>query len=574
VPLQHIVMAGSLLAALAFPAAAVADTGIVVKRVAGLNRGERLSVREDADVKLDQTLSLPHAERVLPRAGELDEALATLNANPDVVYAEPDLQVLAASSDPRFVHQWGLENSGQTIWTAGTVDADIDAPEAWLTTKGAGATVAVVDTGIELTHPDLAGQFAGNPGEQGAGRESNGVDDDHNGYVDDWQGWDFVNHDNTIESQGNFHGTHVAGTIAALADNGVGGAGVAPQAKVLPVKIFGAPNSQASSTTIAQAFDYAGALGVDVVNASLGGIGSSQFVTDVIQSHPATLYVVAAGNDGVDATTFFPCNSAAANLVCVGSTDNHDARSDFSNFNATVVDLFAPGSYVLSSTLSSGYTYASGTSMASPHVAGAAALLAADEPGATSLALKAALLTSVDIPGSLTGLAVTAGRLNAAAALTALVAAPTPTPTPSPTATPTPSPAATPTPSPNATPPSPTPAPPVATPTPPPVTTPGPPPVDAPVLRSLKLVGTVSSHQPAHVTFSLSANAAVTFAVRCTGTRACASSPVARWSKPSEAGRRTFALTRRPNGRTLAAGRYTLTLTTAGGSRSVAFRVR
>ncbi len=326
--LQRFALAGSLVAVLALPAVASADApaGIIVQRVAGLDRGERLTVREEADVKLDETLPLPDTERVLPRAGQLDEALASLNANPDVVYAEPDLAVLPASTDPRFAQQWGLENTGQTIWTAGTVDADIDAPEAWLTTKGAGATVAVVDTGIELTHPDLAGQFSGNPGERGAGRETNGVDDDHNGYVDDWQGWDFVNHDNTIESEGNFHGTHVAGTIAALADNGVGGAGVAPQAKVLPVKIFGGLNSTASSSTIAQAFDYAGALGVDVVNASLGGIGSSQFVTDVIESHPGTLYVVAAGNNGADASTFFPCNSAAANLVCVGATDNRDVR--------------------------------------------------------------------------------------------------------------------------------------------------------------------------------------------------------------------------------------------------------
>ena len=138
----------------------------------------------------------------------------------------------------------------------------------------------------------------------------------------------------------------MAGTIAALADNAVGGAGVAPEAKVLPVKIFGGLGSQASSTTIAQAFDYAGALGVDVVNASLGGIGSSQFVTDVIASHPGTLYVVAAGNDGVDAATFFPCNSAPRTSSASARPTTATCAADFSNFNATVVDLFAPGSYI------------------------------------------------------------------------------------------------------------------------------------------------------------------------------------------------------------------------------------
>ena len=99
----------------------------------------------------------------------------------------------------------------------------------------------MVDTGFELTHPDLAGQFTGNPGERGAGKETNGIDDDGNGRVDDWLGWDFLNDDNTVETEGNFHGTHVAGTIAAIADNAIGVAGVAPAAKVVPLKIFGAP---------------------------------------------------------------------------------------------------------------------------------------------------------------------------------------------------------------------------------------------------------------------------------------------------------------------------------------------
>ncbi len=274
---------------------------------------------------------------------------------------------------------WGLHNTGQSVWTLGTADADIDAPEAWATTKGAGAIVAVVDTGVETTHPDLAGQLTGNAGERGLGRETNGVDDDANGKIDDWLGWDYVNGDNTRRDAGNFHGTHVSGTVAALKDNAIGVAGVAPEAKVVPLKIFGAPGTLASSSVIAQAFDYAGDIGADVVNASLGGLGSSQTVTDAIAAHPNTLYVVSAGNSNDDAALYMPCNSPAANLICVGSSDNRDLRSSFSNYSATAVDLFAPGSHRLDH-LGGDYAYANGTSMAAPHVAGAAALLVSAQP--------------------------------------------------------------------------------------------------------------------------------------------------------------------------------------------------
>ena len=252
-------------------------------------------------------------------------------------------------------------------------------------------------------------------------------------------------------------------------------AGVAPAAKVISVKVFGAPNTSSSprprsrrpSTTPA-------ALGVPVVNASLGGPGNAQIVTDAIAAHPNTLYVVAAGNNGADASTTYPCNTPAANVVCVGATDNRDQPAYFSNYSATYVDLFAPGYDVLSTVPGSGYAFMDGTSMATPHVAGVAALLASANPTATSAQLKTALMASVDVPGTLTGLAVTAGRLNANKALDAL-SNPAPTPSPTPTPTPTATPA----------PPTPTPTPPVVTPTPtpPPVTTPVPTPTPTPRAR-------------------------------------------------------------------------------------------
>src|SRR5262249_26077093 len=132
-------------------------------------------------------------------------------------------------------------------------------------------------------------------------------------------------------------------TIAAATDNGVGIAGVAPDAKIVPVKVFGGPHSTSTASRLATAFDYAGNLGVRVVNASLGGDGSPVTVTNAIKAHPTTLYVVAAGNNHVDASTSYPCNSDAANLICVGATDNRDQPASFSNYNSTFVDLYAPG---------------------------------------------------------------------------------------------------------------------------------------------------------------------------------------------------------------------------------------
>jgi subtilisin family serine protease len=540
---------GTLVAALAFPAGAAADDAIVVKRVPGLDRAERADLRADAGVRLQAALPLRDTELVVAKDGDVPGAVAALEADADVVYAEPEIAVSPSTGDPYFANEWGLNNTGQTISVPGTPDADIDAPEAWAITRGAGATVAVVDTGIDLTHPDLAGQFWSNPGETGNGRETNGIDDDHNGYVDDWRGWDFVNGDNAVDTQNSFHGTHVAGTIAAATGNGVGVAGVAPDARVLPVKIFGAPNTSASSVTIALAFDYAGSLGVDVVNASLGGLGTSQLVTDAMNAHPSTLYVVAAGNDAADAASYMPCNSPAANLVCVGASTNVDDAAYFSNVSATAVDLFAPGENVLSTTLGGSYVYASGTSMAAPHVSGAAALLAAKAPAAPVAQLRAALLSSVDPKPAFTGLSLTGGRLNAAAALAGLTTA-TPPPTPSPDPAPS----------------TPSPSPPVA-PSPAPV-----PPVRAPaaaILRSRRVSGTVTSRRPAKVAYALSADAPVTAVIRCAGARSCTHEV----RLPGSV--RGFDLRRRQGGRLLAAGRYTLTLTTAGGSaRRVGFVVR
>jgi subtilisin family serine protease len=389
------------------PAAAVADDGaerIVFQRVPGLSAAERADLRRDAGVALEGTLRLSGVEVVVARDGDRARALAELRRDPQVRWAEPDRPRRAAAADPLAGIEWGLHNTGQAVWgVRGTVDADIDAIEAWPVTRGAGATVAVVDSGVDLHHPDLESRLE--------------------------PGYDWVD-DDAVPADLEGHGTHVAGTVAA-AENGTGAVGVAPDARVIPLRVLDESGSGWTSDTAA-AFAWAGDHGVRVVNASLGSSSPSDAEEQAIREHPGTLYVVSAGNDGVDvdATPSYPCTYDLPNVLCVGATTAKDRPAGFSNFGAAGVDLFAPGASIVSSFLrgapsalddyyetGDGYEAMDGTSMASPHVAGAAALVAAAHPGWTAAQIRAALVDNVDPIAALAGKAVSGGRLNAAAAL-------------------------------------------------------------------------------------------------------------------------------------------------------------
>jgi thermitase len=406
---------GALLAAVILAPTAEAADRIVLKRRAGLTAAERVEVRADAAVTLAETLPIAGIEVVRPRAGDRARALAELREDPDVLWAEPDRR-RRATADPMAGLLWGLNNTGQSIWgSRGTPDADIDAPEAWTVTRGAGVSVAVVDTGADLGHPDLAARLQ--------------------------PGYDFVANDaNPTDANG--HGTHVAGTIAA-ADNGSGVVGVAPDASIVPLRVLDADGSGFSSD-VAAAFAWAGDHGIRVVNASLGADSPTAAEQQAIHDHPATLYVVAAGNGGddgvgddVDTTPEYPCSYGEANVLCVGATDFNDQIASFSNYGAAGVDLFAPGTRVVSSwprgfasdfdfyyETGDGYEILQGTSMAAPHVAGAAALVAAANPTFDAAQIKAVLLTSADPIAALAGMSVTGARLDAAAALGAAAPAP------------------------------------------------------------------------------------------------------------------------------------------------------
>ncbi len=371
-----------------------------------------------------------------------------------IAYVEPnfalslgDTALLGEPDDSRFDALWGLHNTGQT---GGAPDADIDAPEAWdLATGSSGVVVAVIDTGVDADHADLAGNMWVNPGEI----PGDGIDNDRNGYVDDVHGWDFGANDADPDDP-NGHGTHVAGTIGAVGDNARGVAGVNWSVSIMSLKFLDASGAGYLSDAI-EAIEYATMMrsrfGVNVVatNNSWGGGGYSTAMRDAIAraGDAGVLFVAAAGNgggDGVgddnDASPHYPSNYALDNVLAVAATDRNDRLAGFSNYGDVSVDLAAPGVGITSTFTGGRYTTYSGTSMATPHVAGVAALLAAYNADATAAEIRSAILDGADAIPSLSGRVATGGRLNARGALDALGEGPAPDPAPDPTPDPQPDP--------------------------------------------------------------------------------------------------------------------------------------
>jgi subtilisin family serine protease len=367
-----------LLAGAAAPAAAAADAParILLQPRSGLDADERAALRSDAGVQLERRLSLAGVEVVQAAPGERADALAALRHDPEVLWAEPERPRFASTADAYFGYLWALPA--------------IRAPEAWASTRGAGATVAVVDSGVDLSHPELVERLV--------------------------PGWDYVDGDATPQDM-NGHGTHVAGTVAAT-ENSADVVGVAPAASVQPLRVLDG-SGRGSTLTVTRAFDAAGDAGVRVVSASLGSASPSRAEELAIRHHPGTLFVVAAGNDGanVDVAPEYPCAYDAPNVLCVGASMPDDAPAPFSNHGAVGVDLFAPGTDILSTRLGGGSVFSQGTSMATPHVSGAAALLFALHPEWSAAQVKQALMDGAQPVPALAGRAVTGGRLDVAGAL-------------------------------------------------------------------------------------------------------------------------------------------------------------
>ncbi|MEA2268321.1 MAG: thermitase [Solirubrobacteraceae bacterium] len=447
-------------AAAAHPGGPIATTepepsAVVVRFASGVDAEERAAVRRAADVSREERLPVPGMEVVDPAPGvSVEESVAALERSEDVVYAEPDAgrRAFVTPDDRYFGLLWGLRNTGQVVGgTAGAAGADIDAEPAWATTVGSrDVVVGVVDSGVDVAHPDLAPNRWSDPGETGDGRETNGIDDDGDGLIDDAMGWDWVQADNQPLDE-NGHGTHVAGTIGANGNDANGVVGVAWQAGLMPLRVLDA-NGSGRVSDVVQAYGYAARHGARVVNASLGGDSFSRAERDAIAAAPGVLFVVAAGNDGADndAVGSYPCNYGLENIVCVAASDQSDRLASFSNYGASTVDIAAPGVNVASAWPNAAWSRLDGTSMATPHVAGAAVLALAANPRLSTAELRDALLSSADPVPSLAGRVATGARLNAAVAVAVATGAPRPRPQamPSPGPAPAPAPAPAPTPAP------------------------------------------------------------------------------------------------------------------------------
>jgi serine protease len=396
----------TLLLAFALPPVATAEVArdadfvqgeVLVRFDSRSDTADRAAALQAVEGETGRRLFVPGLRLVRLDGTSVRNAVAELERRPGVRFAEPNVvdRTFAVPNDPEFVNQFGLHNFGQTVnGVSGTPDADIDAPQAWDLTRGSGSvTVAIVDTGVDYNHPDLAPNIV--------------------------PGHDFFDNDNDPAPGGSMsaqqHGTRVAGVAGARGNNGQGITGVAQGVDLMPLRVGNGPTLQLAAQI--EAFGYAAQHGADIVNFSGGGTTFSPSRLAAIRSAPNTLFVFSAGNGGADGigdnndvTQIFPCNHNESNVVCVASTTQDDVLASSSNFGRETVDLAAPGRNIrTTSGPGASYVFVGGTSFAAPMTAGAAALLKSRYPNDTPARLRTRLMRGVEPKG----LPVTSGgRLN------------------------------------------------------------------------------------------------------------------------------------------------------------------
>lgn len=356
----------------------------------------------------------------------LDRAMQVLSdvgtAMDLVEYVEPDLfyRINATPNDGLYSLLWGMNNTGQNVGgDVGIANNDIDANLAWdLVTGSTTFVVGIADSGIRRTHADLSTNIWTNAGEIAGDR----IDNDGNGRIDDTWGWDFWNNDNN-PADDNGHGTHTAGTVGARGNNATGVTGVCWTVRLAGLKI-GSATGSISVTSAASALDYCRGKGIRLSNHSWGGGGFSSTLNTAISSARTAghLIIAAAGNGGADGIgdnnntlPQYPASYSQDNIIAVAAIDNDGRLASFSNFGSTSVDLAAPGVTIASTYNSSdtSYVYLDGTSMATPHVTGVAALVWIRNPSFTYLQVRSRLLSTTRANANLSGRCVTGGVVNA-----------------------------------------------------------------------------------------------------------------------------------------------------------------
>lgn len=385
---------------------------LLVKFKTGTISAEAATANEMLGAQVLESFPLLGWQRVkLPEGLSLGSATTYYQMLSGVEYVQPNFyySLQATPNDTLF------PNGGMYGLTK------ISAPQAWdIVTGSPAVVVANIDTGMRMTHEDLSANIWINPGEIAG----NGVDDDSNGYVDDVNGYDFYSND-ADPSDIHGHGTHTGGTIGARGNNGVGVAGVNWNVKIMPIKIYSASGNDTTSAMLINAYTYVKVqkergVNIRITNNSYGGCqeacGYDQATKDAIDAieQNNVLQVFASGNASVniDTTPFYPASYNSPSILSVGASNQDDLR--FFNYGVNSVDLAAPGIGILSTTNSGNNTYStsSGTSMAAPHVSGAAALLAAHNPALSAASLKASLMNNVDVLANWNGFVKTGGRLN------------------------------------------------------------------------------------------------------------------------------------------------------------------